>query len=581
MPMAITDPHRELAGVARSFLEKHHALPAARALLDAPTTGLPPFWDDLVALGWLGLHVSEAYGGSGFGLLEVAVVVEEMGRVLAPGPFLPTVVASALIEAAGTPEQRERWLPGLVDGSCTAGIGLVDSEDGPTGDVDASHWPAVLGAETADVFVLVVGADVAVIPRGIGTTVGTRANLDLTRRSQPVMVTAAALGAGDLLRDGRLAADRMARVLVAAEAAGGASACVETASEYAKVRQQFGRTIATFQAIKHRCAEMLASAERAVAATWDAARASGSAAQLQLAASIAAHEALTGYLACAKSNIQVHGGIGYTWEHDAHLHLRRAGSLQALFGPVDELARQITELADAGALRADQIELPPEAEGYRSDVREFLDRIEGLEAPARDAAFLEEGYAQPHWPRPWGRSAGAVEQLVIEQEMKGVRRPGAPGIGGWITLTLIQHASADQAQRWIRPSMGGENPVVPTVQRARRRLGRRGDPDTGRSGRGGLGAQRPKDLDQRRAGRDPRTGHCAHRSSGAQARRHHRCRRRHVRAGGRGATLTGGDRQRHVQRGVLQRRLRARRRCGRAGQRRLDGRRARPWAMSG
>ena len=207
--MAITDPHRELAGVARSFLEKHHALSAARALLDAPTTGLPPFWDDLVALGWLGLHVSEAYGGSGFGLLEVAVVIEEMGRVLAPGPFLPTVVASALIEAAGTPEQRERWLPGLVDGSCTAGIGLVAGGSGPADDVEANYWPAVLGAETADVFVLVDGADVVVVPRGVGTTVGTRANLDSTRRSQPVTVTGTALGAADVLHDGRVVADRI------------------------------------------------------------------------------------------------------------------------------------------------------------------------------------------------------------------------------------------------------------------------------------------------------------------------------------------------------------------------------------
>jgi 3-oxochol-4-en-24-oyl-CoA dehydrogenase len=450
MPMAITDPHRELAGVARSFLDKHHALQAARALLDAPSSGLPPFWGELVELGWLGLHVAEQYGGSGYGLLELAVVVEEMGRVVTPGPFLPTVVASALIEAAGTPEQRERWLPGLVDGSLTAAVDLHAEE------AAAGCWPAVLGAETADVFVLGVGDDVVLISRDTGITVGARTNLDLTRRTQPITVTPEALAAGDVLRGGRAVAVRVARVLVAAEAAGGASACVEAATEYAKARQQFGRTIATFQAIKHRCAEMLAAAERAVAATWDAARASGASAQLELAAAIAAHEALTGYLACAKSNIQVHGGIGYTWEHDAHLHLRRAGSLHALFGPVDELARQITELTDAGARRSEGIELPPEAEQFRSDVREFLARVEGLEPPARDAAFLDEGYAHPHWPRPWGRSAGAVEQLVIDQEMGGVRRPGAPGIGGWITLTLIQHASADQAERWIRPSMSGE-----------------------------------------------------------------------------------------------------------------------------
>ena len=164
MPMAITDHHRELAGVARSFLQKHQAHDAARALLDAEVTGLPPFWADLVGLGWLGLHVSEEYGGAGYGLLELAIVVEEMGRVLAPGPFLPTVVASALIEATGSPAQRQRWLPGLVDGSITAGIGLVG---GPARLADAggsAHWPVVLGAETADLFVLAVGDDVVVAP---------------------------------------------------------------------------------------------------------------------------------------------------------------------------------------------------------------------------------------------------------------------------------------------------------------------------------------------------------------------------------------------------------------------------------
>jgi 3-oxochol-4-en-24-oyl-CoA dehydrogenase len=462
VPIAISDDHRNLAAIARSFLEKHGSLAAARACLDAEESERPPFWPDLVELGWLGLHVDERYGGTGFGLFELAVVTEEMGRLLTPGPFLPTVIAASAIGVAGTEAQRERWLPALTDGSVTAAVGLgTGPEPGEGSGVVAGgklsgRWPAVLGAGTANLLVLAAGPDLVVIPRATpGVVVGQRTNLDWTRPAQPVVLSDVAIGAGEVIVGGLAAGRRVARVLVAAEAAGGASACVDAATEYAKVRQQFGRTIASFQAVKHRAAEMLADAERAVAAGWDGARASGSPVHQELAAAVAAHEALRGYLSCAKSNIQVHGGIGYTWAHDAHLHLRRAGALHALLGPLDGLAVEIAELAHADPDRSG-IELPPEAEEHRRDVREFLAHAEKLDPPERDAAFLDQGYAHPHWPPPWGRGAGPVEQLVIEEELSGVARPGAQGIGGWITLTLIQHTTADQAERWIRPSMVGD-----------------------------------------------------------------------------------------------------------------------------
>ncbi|MGB3286622.1 acyl-CoA dehydrogenase family protein, partial [Mycolicibacter algericus] len=125
MGIAVTDDHRELAEVARGFLTAQQARAASRALLDATEEGRPPFWGELASLGWLGLHIAEEHGGSGFGLPELVVVVEELGRAVAPGPFLPTVIASAVIAAAGTPEQQARLLPGLIDGSVTAGVGLA------------------------------------------------------------------------------------------------------------------------------------------------------------------------------------------------------------------------------------------------------------------------------------------------------------------------------------------------------------------------------------------------------------------------------------------------------------------------
>jgi hypothetical protein len=457
MPIAISEDHRQLASVARSFLDKHAAIGAARSCLDATEPGLPPLWGDVAEVGWLGLHVDEAFGGAGFGLLELAVVLEELGRAMAPGPFLPTVIASASLAEAGSDRQRRRWLPGLVDGSMTAGVGLVGSSSIPVGGVLSGRWPMVLGAGLADILVLAAGEDLVLVDRHQDCVrIEMRENLDPTCPAHTVVLSEAGLADEDVIVGGRRVCRRLARVLAAAEAAGGAGACVEAATEYAKVRQQFGRTIGTFQAVKHRCAEMLAHAERAIAASWDGARAAGSTTQRELAAAIAALESLGGFLSCSKSNIQVHGGIGYTWEHDAHLYLRRAGALAAFAGPLDALARDVAVLNAPAEGVQDRVDLPAGAESYRREVREFLGRVSQLDDQARDAAFLDEGYAHPHWPRPWGRGAGPVEQLVIEEELRGVPRPGVAGIGGWITLTLVEHATEDQARRWIRPSMEGD-----------------------------------------------------------------------------------------------------------------------------
>src|SRR5271166_2717928 len=165
MGIALTDDHRELADVARAFLTSQKARWAARSLLDAPDESRPPFWHDLVELGWLGLHIDEEYGGSGYGLPELVVVIDELGRAVAPGPFVPTVIASAVIAKDGTADQKSRLLPGLIDGTVTAGIGLdghVRIENG-TADGDAG---IVLGAGLAELLLIVAGDDVLVLDRG-------------------------------------------------------------------------------------------------------------------------------------------------------------------------------------------------------------------------------------------------------------------------------------------------------------------------------------------------------------------------------------------------------------------------------
>ena len=451
MPIAITEDHRTLGQTASDFLAKHDSRGAARVLLEAETETLPSFWGDIADLGWLGLHLPEQYGGSGFGLSELVVVVEELGRALTPGPFVPTVIASAVIDAAGSDEVAARLLPGLADGSVFAGVALESDITVREGQA-AGTVPAVLGGGLARILVLPAGDDAIVVEVSAGgVQVEVPPNLDPTRRSARITLDGAP---ATVIAGGRRALVDLARLIVAAEATGIANECTEQAAAYAKVRVQFGRPIATFQAVKHHCANMLVASELATGAVWDAARAADEGnGQLSYAAAIAAALALAAADECANLNIQVHGGIGFTWEHDAHLYLRRATALEA-FVDAEASARDITDLVRDGAKRTRTVDLPPEAEPMRDEVRAFAERVHGLDAAAQRDALIETGYVMPHWPKPWGRDAGAVEQLVIEQEFStaGVKK-SQYGITGWVILTLIQHATEDQVARWVLPAL--------------------------------------------------------------------------------------------------------------------------------
>jgi alkylation response protein AidB-like acyl-CoA dehydrogenase len=451
MPIALTDDHRELGDVARSFLTAQKARWAARELLDADEETRPPFWRELAELGWLGLHVDEHHGGSGFGLPELVVVIDELGRAVAPGPFVPTVVVSAVLAAAGTEDQKARLLPGLVDGTLTGAVGFGGSLAVSGGTV-AGDAGVVLGAGLADVLLLAAGDDVVLVQRSAdGVEVEVPGNLDRTRRSGRVTLAGVA---AEVLPGARDTALAYARTLFSAEAVGGASDCVDTAVEYAEVREQFGRTIATFQAVKHHCANMLVASESAVACVWDAARAAGEdAEQFRLIAAAAAALAFPAYVRNAELNIQVHGGIGFTWEHDAHLHLRRSLTVQALLGG-DGPATDVFDLTAAGLTRSNSLDLPPEAEELRAEIRAEAQRLAALDEKAQLDELIATGYVMPHWPKPWGRAAGAVEQLLVEEEFAaaGVTRPDY-GITGWVILTLVQHGTPSQIERFVEKAL--------------------------------------------------------------------------------------------------------------------------------
>ena len=572
MSIAITEDHRSLAETVRSFAEKRNLRGAARERLESPDDSLPEFWSEFAELGWLGLHLPEDVGGSGYGIEELVIVVEELARAIAPGPFVPTVIASALIAAAGDDDLRSRFLPGLADGSTVGAVALggsVTVSDG-TASGDAG---VVLGGASASVLLVPVGDDVAVVAgveSGAGVAIESPPSLDPSRPSVRVTLDGAPV---TIVPGARRALVDLARVILSADAVGVARECTEMGAAYSKERIQFGRPIAMYQAVKHHCANMSVATELATSAVWDAARAAATGGdQLSYAAAAAATLAAPAADLCANLNTQVHGGIAITWEHDAHLYMRRATTLLHYLDATGA-AEELTDLTRQGVVREKAIELPPEAEAIRDEVRAFAQSITDLPANEQRTRLIETGFVMPHWPKPYGRAAGAVEQLVIEQEFSeaGITRP-AYGITAWNILTIIQYATQDQIDRWVRPAL--EQDVIWCQLFS--------EPDAGSDAAGVKTKATRVDGGWLVNGQKVWT-------SGA-----------HVAGMGFATVRTNPDVPKHdgitmmaidmhadgvevrplkqtsgclrLQRGVLQRRVRARRRRGRPGRRRLDGR---------
>ncbi len=478
--IGVTDEHLALHDAVRRWVSARVDPKATKAILDAAGEELPSFWSDLVAQRWLGLHVPEAHGGEGYGFAELAVVLEELGRACAPGPFLPTVTVAGALVLAGGEALRAEVLPRLARGEAIAGIamgpGALRAEVGAGNDADATvllsgRAGPVLGAAVADV-VLVPATDAdrartfwVLLERAqAGVNVSVEPSTDGTRRVGMVDVRGAEVPMSRCLEHAGGVVRSVVTALASAEAVGASGWCVATAAAYARERVQFGRPIGQFQAVKHRCAGMLLRTELARAAAWDAARAldasTGAPAdqsEVALAAAVAGAIAPDAFFANAKDCIQVLGGIGYTWEHDAHLYLKRALALrQLLDGPH---ADRVTaaRLALDGTRRRLGVQLPPEAATVRQEVRAFVAELQASPKQDWNRRLAETGYLVPHWPRPWGRDAGPVEQLVIDEELAAarIRRPHLQ-VGAWVLPTIITHGRPDQQERWIPPTLRGE-----------------------------------------------------------------------------------------------------------------------------
>jgi 3-oxochol-4-en-24-oyl-CoA dehydrogenase len=464
--LAITDDHQDLAEAVSGQLARLQTLAKARATLDGGSTHPADIWSAATELGWTGLAIAEECGGSGFGLAELAVVAECMGRHLAPGPFLPSASAAVVIDRCAPDSVRSALLPGLASGDTVAALGIsgtiaVGSDHSVTGESSA-----VLAAPDADLLVLVAGEDVVIVDVADGVRVNALECLDTTRSIGSVTLTDVSVPPDRVIRGAARNARTVLRTLAAAEAVGVSWAALDMAVEYAKVREQFGRTIGTFQAVKHHAANMLVDAEVATAATWDAARADDLD-SAWFAAAVAAALAIRAQVFNAQNNIQLHGGIGFTWEHDAHLYLRRARTLAALMADGVDPLLDVVEGQRSGQAHGASFTLPPESEAYRSQAREAAATVRSLPADRQRDYLVESGYLVPHWPKPWGRGADVLEQLVIEEEFGSAGSSDASGestpidrpdmgITGWVALTIAQAGTDEQRERWVEPVLRGQ-----------------------------------------------------------------------------------------------------------------------------
>jgi alkylation response protein AidB-like acyl-CoA dehydrogenase len=322
-----SDDQQAIKATAHDFLADRFRLERVREMAEAGTYDEGP-WREMAELGWTGIFIEEAHGGQGLGTVELAILMEELGYALAPSPFFSNAAAGLLIHHAGSDEQQQRFLPGIASGEAPGAAGMV-----------ADGAALVPDAGTAAVLALVEGDSGLLQTSANG--IGALASIDSTRTLYRVPREPGDELPGDV-GDGL---DRI-RVALAAELVGVAQRAMEMAVEYAREREQFGRPIGAYQAISHRCAQMLLEVEGARAATLYAAWAADNEPEtLPLAASMAKAYASDAGSRVTASALQVHGGIGFTWEHDLHFFLKRANVDAHLFGDGREHRDRVAGLA--------------------------------------------------------------------------------------------------------------------------------------------------------------------------------------------------------------------------------------------
>jgi alkylation response protein AidB-like acyl-CoA dehydrogenase len=446
----ITDEQFAARELVRDWAAGSGATAAVRDIEQGEPKAWQPVFARLAELGLFGVAVPEECGGAGGSIEDLSAMVEEAARALVPGPVATTALATLVVS---DPQLREA----LAAGERTAGVALrSDLEVDATTSRASGSVPFVLGG-VADGLLLVPAGDtwLLVDATAEGVAVEPLQASDFSRPLARAVLTSAPVSVLDAPAD--WVTDLTATVLCA-EAAGITRWTLDTAVAYAKVREQFGKPIGSFQAIKHLCAEMLCRTEQVAVAAADAARAAedGDPRQLSIAAAIAAGIGIDAAKANAKDCIQVLGGIGITWEHDAHLYLRRAYGIGQFLGGPARWLRRTAELTSAGVRRDLGIDLSDVAD-LRPEIADAAAGVASLPDDKRQAKLAEAGLLAPHWPAPYGRGAGPAEQLLIDQEMSsaGVIRPDLV-IGWWAAPTILEHGTPEQVERFVPGTLSGD-----------------------------------------------------------------------------------------------------------------------------
>ncbi len=361
MNFGFTEEQELLRKTARDFLAEHASMKRVREIMEGPESQCSELWGRMAELGWLGLALPEACGGAGLTMIELGIVLEELGRCLAPVPFLTTAIAAMAVLEAGAESQQQDWLARIAAGRTRATLAITEERgtEEPTdlaltAQRSSDGWQLdgrklfVPDARIADLLVVVArtggegaeGLGLFLVPRETpGLSIEPMHSMDLLRPLDDVafrevrLPTNALLGGAD---DAWPVIERIqdrARVMICAEMVGGAEKCMEDSVRYAKERIQFGKPIGINQAIKHKCADMLFEVESARSITYYAAWAASEADdEAPLAAAMAKSYVSDAYRHVSAENIQIHGGVGFTWEYDCHLYFKRAKSDELWLG---------------------------------------------------------------------------------------------------------------------------------------------------------------------------------------------------------------------------------------------------------
>ncbi|MUL64887.1 acyl-CoA dehydrogenase [Mycobacterium sp. CBMA 234] len=445
----IDSERAEVREMVRSWAVASGSIAAVRAIEEDDADAWRAPYNGLVELGTFGVAVAEDLGGAGGSIADLCVMVDEAAAALVPGPVATTALATLLITDTGL-------LEALASGQRTAGLALRSdiAFDGQSATGTAKF---VLGALPDGLLILPAGDQwLLVDATAAGVTVTSLAATDFSRPLARVELS----GAAATVIDAPVA--DLAVTVLAAEAAGLARWQLETAAEYAKVREQFGKPIGSFQAIKHMCAEMLLRSQQVAVAATDVAEAAieslgaGDTAQLSIAAAVAAAAAIDAAKHNGRDCIQVLGGIGFTWEHDAHLYLRRSYATAQILGGHGTWLRRVAALTRSGLRRQLDVDTG-EAETIRPEIAAVVAQIAALPVEKHQAVLAEAGLMAPHWPAPYGRAASPGEQLVIDDELSAasVVRPDI-SIGWWAAPTILGHGTPEQIDRFIPGTLTGD-----------------------------------------------------------------------------------------------------------------------------